>query len=131
MRISKKSQYGLRSLFRLVQTDGYLSVKAISQKEDISADYLEKIFAELEEAELVKAKRGPSGGYQLAKKPEDIDLKMVLEVLENNLSLVECIEGGCARLDNCPTAPIWKKLDESIKEQFELITLKSLVQNYE
>jgi len=127
MKISKKSQYGLRGLFRLAESDEYLTMKEVAEKEEISPDYLEKIFTELEKAGFVKSKRGPSGGYALAMKPEKINLRMILESLEANLSLVECIDESCKRITDCPVAPTWKRLDQEVKSKLELITVKSIV----
>lgn len=127
MKISKKSQYALRGLFRLGESEGYLSMKEVAEKEKISADYLEKIFTQLEKEDFIKSKRGPSGGYQLAKEPSDITLKDILEVLETNFSLVECIDEGCSRISECPVAPTWKKLDQEVKEKLSLISIKTLL----
>ncbi len=131
MKISKKSQYGLRALFRLAEKNQNLSVRQISEKEAISPDYLEKIFFDLEKAKIIKAKRGAGGGYSLNKKPDDITLKDILEVLESTLDLVECIDSDCSRKEICPTASVWKIVDEAIKEKLESITLKDLIKKYE
>jgi Rrf2 family protein len=132
MKISKKSQYGLRGLFRLAEKEKHTPMKEVAKKEGISPDYLEKIFTELEKEGLIKSKRGPSGGYKLAYKPKEINLKMVIKTLENNLALVECINNGCSRLGNCPTAPVWRIIDQTLKEKLESITLQDLIdKNYE
>lgn len=131
MRISKRSQYGLRALFRLVESSGYSPMREIAEKEDISSDYLEKILSDLEKGGLIKSKRGVTGGYCLAKKPEEINLKDVLEVLESTLNLVECVGERCEREEGCPTASVWRKLDKTIKEKLKSITLKDLIKDYE
>ncbi len=132
VKISKKSQYGLRALFHLAGKKGFVSVREIAEEEEISSDYLEKIFFELEKNGIIKSKRGPSGGYALAMNPGKISLRMILETLENTFDLVECVDDGCRRIENCPVAPVWKTLDKEIKEKLELINLKSLIdKNYE
>lgn len=131
MKISKRSQYGIRALFRLAEKSGYSSVRKIAEEEGISHDYLEKILSELEKKGLVSSKRGVAGGYSLAKKPKDINLKDVLEVLEKNFKLVECVGSKCNREDVCPTASTWRALDLSLKEKMRLITLKDLLKDYE
>ena len=129
MQISKKSQYGLRGLFRLAEAEGNTPMKVVAKKEGISPDYLEKIFTRLEKEGFITSKRGPSGGYALAMSPEEITLRNILEALENNFNLVECVEDGCSRLEGCPVAPVWKKLDDEVKEKLELITLKTILDN--
>ncbi len=132
MKISKKSQYGLRGLFRLAESKRHTPMKVVAKKENISTAYLEKIFADLEKANLIESKRGPSGGYKLAYPPAEINLKMIVTALENNIGLVECISHGCSRLDDCPTAPVWKAVDQTLKEKLESITLQDLIdKNYE
>ena len=131
MRISKRSQYGLRALFRLAEGCGYSPMREVAEKEGISPDYLEKIFFDLEKGGLIKSKRGVAGGYSLAKKPEEINLKDVLEILESTMNLVECVGEKCEREGRCPTASVWRKLDKTIKEKLKSITLKDLVEDYE
>ena len=128
MRISKKSQYALRSLVCLSKTDGFLSLKSISEKEKISFDYLEKIFSKLEKDGLVKSKRGVSGGYSLAKKPEDIRIGEVLRSLEGEIALVECMGSKhCSRKKDCPTIGVWQKLQDSLEKTIDSIRLKDLI----
>ena len=127
MRVSKRSQYGLRALFRLAESDGYSPLRTIAEREDISFDYLEKILTQLEKGGLVRSKRGVSGGYSLAKLPADIDLKNVLEILEMKFSLVECIDTECDRKESCPIASVWMYLDSALKDALKAITLEDLI----
>lgn len=131
MRISKKSQYGLRALFRLAEKPGFHPMREIAEKEGISSDYLEKIFFNLEKGGIIKSKRGATGGYSLAKPPEKISLKDIMEVLENNFNLVECVGERCDREKVCPTASVWKMLDESLKRKMDSINLKDLIKKHE
>ncbi|MGM0482628.1 MAG: RrF2 family transcriptional regulator [Patescibacteria group bacterium] len=126
MKISKRSQYGLRALLRLTQTSGYCPMHEIAEKEGISTDYLEKIFFDLEKGGIIRSKRGANGGYSLAIAPERISLKDILEVLEKNFNLVECVGERCDREDICPTASVWKRIDESLKRKMNSVTLKHL-----
>ncbi len=127
MRISKRSQYGLRALFRLAESDGYSPLRTIAKREEISFDYLEKILSQLERGGMVNSKRGVSGGYSLARSPAEIDLKSILEILETKFSLVECIDIECDRKGSCPTASIWMFLDSALKDALKSITLEDLI----
>ena len=127
MRISKRSQYGVRALFRLAESDGYSPLRTIAKREEISFDYLEKILTQLEKGGLVVSKRGVSGGYRLASPPADIDLKSVLEILEMKFSLVECIDMECNRKGSCPTASVWMYLDAALKDALKAVTLEDLI----
>ena len=94
-------------------------LKEISEAEGIPFDFLEKIISKLEKAGLVKAKKGIQGGYFLAKKPKQISVKQILEVLEKTILLVKCF--GCQRIKKCRTKNVWKKIEDSL-----ILTLKSI-----
>jgi len=130
MKISKKSQYGLRAMICLNQSGlGYLSLREISEKEGISFDYLEKICSKLEKSGLLKSKKGIRGGYALSRSPKKINVGEILRALENKMALVECIgnKGRCARKRSCKSISVWKKLQNSIEETIDSITLYDLM----
>ena len=80
LKISTKSQYGLRAIVYLATSKEKINpLRAISKKEGISFDYLEKILSKLEKTGLVKAKKGVLGGYFLAKTPKKIKIAEILK----------------------------------------------------
>ena len=92
MKISTKSQYGLRAMVYLAKFKGrFCPLRIISKNEDISFDYLEKIISKLKKAGLIKAKKGAQGGYFLAKSPSKIKLGEIIRALEGEISLVKCL----------------------------------------
>ena len=128
MKISKKSQYGLRALVYLAKNSSSkapCSLKKISEKEEIPFNFLEKIMVELEKEKLVKAKKGVTGGYYLAKKPKDITPAHVLFALEEPAILVGC--AGCPRSGSCSTEDVWGEAQESLDSVLESVTLKDLI----
>ncbi len=129
MRISKKSQYGLRSLVCLAKdNERFLSLRTISEKEKIPFDYLEKIFSRLEKKGLLKSKKGIYGGYALAKNSKKITIGEILEALEGRITLVECMGAKtCSRKKSCPTRGVWKKIQDSLQKTINSITLEDLI----
>ena len=128
MRISKKSQYGLRAMVYLAKfasKEKPCSLKKISQAEDIPFDFLEKIMGELEQSGLVKAKKGAGGGYFLAKKPNKITPGEIIRILEETVVPVSC--AGCMRARTCLTKGFWEDVGESLDSTFESITLADLI----
>lgn len=119
MNLSTKSRYGLRALSNLLEQDGCYSIKKISQKEHISSDYLEKIFSKLKKAGILKVERGASGGYSLNRPPEEITLKEIVTVLEKT-------EFTCPDACFCQSKSIWNKIQSSLNNILESITLDSL-----
>jgi Rrf2 family protein len=125
MQISKKTQYGLRAMVYLAsQKSGeFFSLKDISEKENISFDFLEKIMGELEKNNLIKSKKGASGGYSLVKKPAKITAKDIVQVLENTNS-VDCTL--CGKSKHCASKNVWRKIDTAIEKTLSSIKLSSL-----
>ena len=127
MKISKKTQYGLRAMVCLAKkykSKQICSTKSISQIEGIPFDFLEKIVSLLEKADLVKGKKGIGGGYILAKNPNKITAKDIVEIFEKTNS-VNCVL--CGRSRKCLTKTVWGKIDEAFEKTLKSITLKDLI----
>ena len=133
MKLSTKSRYGLRALAYLVRNKGFASLQEISKKEDISYDYLEKIFAKLKKAGIVDVKRGIKGGYSLAYCPDAITVGQVVNVFEDTLAPVMCIahekemKKNCSRKEICPTRKVWMMMQENLIKSLNSITLASFM----
>lgn len=85
MRLPRKAQYAICGVFDLAYNGlgGPVQIRAISERQAIPARYLEQIFQRLRRAGLVRSKRGPGGGYRLARAPEEITLREVVEAVES------------------------------------------------
>jgi Rrf2 family protein len=79
---------------------------------------------------LVKSTRGAGGGYKLARDPGEIKLSEILYALEGSCCLVECMEDPdfCDRIETCATYDIWKGASEMLKNYFDGITLRDVVE---
>ena len=90
MKISTKSRYGLRLLIDLGlhKDEGYIPLKTIATRQQISDKYLEQIISALSKASIVKSTRGAQGGYMLAKDAKDISVGDILRTLEGSFTLV-------------------------------------------
>lgn len=104
-------------------------LKDIAKREAISEKYLSLIVIPLKSAGLLQSTRGAHGGYRLARKPEDITLRDILQVLEDDICLVECVKDAtaCSRISTCPTRDVWALLGQKIGETLRSITLAELV----
>ena len=131
MRISTKSQYGLRAMVFLAKSrDKICPLKIISEKEGIPFDYLEKIISKLEKARLIKAKRGARGGYYLTHQSKKIKVGEIIKVLEGEIALVKCIAKKkylCPRERKCLTKNFWKKIQKSLNSTLDSLTLADLL----
>ncbi len=132
MKISTKGRYALRMLLDLAehQEDGFVSLKDIANRQEISKKYLEQIVALLNRPDILQTNRGYQGGYRLARPAKDYSVGDILRITEGGLSPVACIEGDgmqCNRADSCATLPIWKGLYKVINEYLDSVTLQDML----
>ena len=94
MKISTKGRYALRLMIDLAQHDagGYIPLRDISKRQQISAKYLEQIVVQLSRAGFVISTRGAQGGYQLARHPSEYTVGDILRITEGSLAPVACLE---------------------------------------
>lgn len=134
MKLSTKTRYGLRALFDMAYHAGTLPVqiKDISRRQEISPRYLEQIFQELKKAGLLTSRRGPQGGYALARPPEAITVGDVVHATEGIVSLVDCGKEHKTRGKQCPldsrcvTQTVWTEASQQLENYFASLTLKDL-----
>lgn len=132
MKISTKGRYALRMLIDLAEhsNDGFISLKDIAQRQDISKKYLEQIVPILNKTDILKTNRGFQGGYKLAKSPDKYTVGEILRLTEGSLSPVACIDQEpieCERSRDCPTLPIWQGLKKVINDYLDGITLQDVL----
>lgn len=128
MKITKKTQYGLRAIIFLAKNKNKVfSLSEIAKREKIPMNFLEKIFLQLNKARLVKTKRGMQGGYYIAKSPQNIRVIKIIENLEGKLHLVKCLSDFCPRFKSCSAKKCWQKLQKSIKTALSSLTLADLI----
>lgn len=132
MMISTKGRYALRFLTDVArnQAEGYIALRDVAQRQEISEKYLEIVVKELVKGGFLTALRGKGGGYRLTRPPEEIGIKEVLERMEGPLAPVTCLEPGrsdCPRKADCPTLSLWRGLDQVIGEYLEQFTLADLM----
>ena len=133
MKLSTKGRYGVKAMVDLAINYGEqpVSIKSISERQNISEYYLEQLFSSLRRAKLIKSVRGAQGGYILNRAPEEITIQDVLDVLEGPIEVSNCLEdGACNNIDCCATRLLWKKLKNSIDSVTSSITLKDIVDDY-
>ena len=131
MRLSTRSQYGVRLMLALAREygKGYRYLKEIAKAEGISEKYLSLITIPLKGAGLINASRGARGGYALARSPAEINIKEIVNVLEGESCLVDCIKdtAACPRVPICASRDIWVFLEGKIDETLSSFTLEQLV----
>ena len=121
--ISTKGRYALRVMIDLAKqnTDNYIPLKDIAERQQISKKYLEIIVKELVSAKLVKGVSGKGGGYKLSRKPDEYSVGEILEKTEGSLAVVACLSEGaekCPRAELCETLPMWAEYNKLVHDFF-------------
>ena len=109
MRLSKRSEYGIRALINIASREEHekARIKEISDEEKISAKFLEQILLTLKNAGLLQSKPGRGGGYYLGKPAKSISLGQIIRILDGPLAPIRCVSEtayepcGCPDEDNC------------------------------
>ena len=132
MKISTKGRYALRMMLDLAahQGDGYVALKDIAQRQEISKKYLEQIVPMLGKSDILRTTRGYQGGYRLCRAPEDYTVYEILSVAEGGLAPVACLdqpENTCPRAPDCLTLPVWEGLEKTIRDYLRSITLQTIL----
>jgi len=130
MKLSTRSRYGVRLMTRLALNHGRGAtlMRDISRLEGISEKYLGQIIIPLRGAGMVAGRRGAGGGYTLTRKPSEITVRDIVEVLEGEISPVPCScdPKACSRMGACAATVVWQRLAEDMSRVLASYTLKDL-----
>lgn len=130
MKISSKGRYAVRVMAEIAKhPNQYVSVAELSEKQNITTKYLEKIIAMLVKVKLVESVRGSKGGYQLKISPEKITVAQILNATNDLPCLAPCLKKGsvCQMQNKCDSVCCWEKLNAMIVNYLDGITLKNLI----
>lgn len=132
MKISTKGRYALRMLVELArhQENGFVSLKEISERQNISKKYLEQIVPMLNKSGILRTNRGNKGGYMLAMPASECTVGDVLRATEGSLAPVSCLDqkiNDCPRADYCVTLYIWEGLNKAVSDYLDSITIQDIL----
>ena len=131
MMISTRGRYALRVMIDLAEhkTDGYVPMKEVAARQEISLKYLERILPALVRNGLVEGVQGKGGGYKLSRSPEECTVGEILRLTESNLAPVACLDCNaevCEKKDTCKTLSMWTEFYRLTNEYFDGITIAEL-----
>ncbi|GHF43693.1 Rrf2 family protein [Deinococcus metalli] len=130
MWVSTRAQYGLRAMIEIGRQDGQpVTLKSVSQRQNISLHYLEQIVATLRRAGYIQSVRGAKGGYRLSRSAGSIHAYEVVTTLEGSLAPVACAEKDhvCDHDTVCGTQDLWKRVDQALRDVLGSTTLEQLI----
>lgn len=131
MRLTTKGRFAVTAMIDLAlrQSNGPVTLAAISQRQQISLSYLEQLFGKLRRHQLVESTRGPGGGYTLGRKADDITVADIILSVDEPLDATHCggkenCHGGDTR---CMTHDLWASLNAKMVEFLDSVSLQKLV----
>ena len=130
--ITTRGRYALRVMIDLAEhrSAGYVPMKEIAARQEISLKYVERIVPSLTKAKLLEGVHGKGGGYKLTKVPSDYTVGEILRATEGDLAPVSCLTHSaqpCPRACECKTLGMWKKYNDLTNEFFDSISLADLL----
>lgn len=134
MRITTTSRYGVRALFDVAYHGGGqpTQIKDISRRQKISQRYLEQIFNKLLKAGLLKSRRGPRGGYMLARDAAEISIGDIIYAAQGPIVPVRCLsedendKEDCDILDGCITRHVWQETQRILVDYYNSVSIADL-----
>ena|SRR3990172_5846115 len=133
MRLMKASEYGIHGVIYLAMQpkDKITVLDEVAEAQKIPKSYLSKIFQAYTKAGILKSYRGANKGFALAKSPDKITLKELIESCEGKLFHDECLlgKGDCPRNERCTVSVKWREAVEAMNKILEVTTLEQLKQN--
>ena len=133
MKLTSKGRYAVMAMADLASLNKNqpTNLTEISLRQGISISFLEQIFLKLKRSNLVISSRGPSGGYELSKSPEEIKLSSIIKAVDEKIKTVGCkkeLKKGCTgKSIKCITHNLWDDLETHINDFFEKNTLKDIL----
>lgn len=125
-------RYGTRALVQIAEAypARAIPVREIARAQRLSVKYLERIAGALRAAGLIRAVRGPRGGYVLGRPPASVRLDEVVRALGGPPVVAECLDRpeSCPRRASCPTRGIWARVREAVDGVLAATTLQDLVE---
>lgn len=131
MKISSRGRYALRFMIDLAQNENgsAVTLKDVSQRQEISIKYLEQIVTLLNRGGLIRSVRGNQGGYLLTRDPKEYTVGDILRTVEGDLFPVACMQdqpNQCARYPICKTIKFWEGLYQTVNNYVDSVTLSDL-----
>lgn len=133
MMISTRGRYALRVMIDLAEHfhEGYIPMKVIAGRQNISLKYLEQILPALTRNGMIEGLQRKGGGYKLTARPETYRVGDILRIAEGDLAPVACLgceAKECERAGYCKTLPMWKEFYKMTNAYFDKITLAGLME---
>lgn len=132
MHLTLEADYAVRIVYCLAKNGIRMDAKKIAEKTCVTLRFSLKILRNLVAAGLIKSFKGTQGGYELAKKPEEITLREVIEAVEGRYMFSRCLGESyeCSRTDEtsaCPFCRVYEEISQDVRKKLESVTMASFL----
>lgn len=135
MRLTTKGRFAVTAMIDLAlrQGQGPVTLAGISARQEISLSYLEQLFGKLRRHDIVESVRGPGGGYNLARRPEEVSVADIIIAVDEPIDATQCggkenCQGAEQSLGTrCMTHDLWATLNAKMVDYLDSVSLKDLV----
>lgn len=129
MRLTTKGRYALRAMLRLAtyESDKPEPLRVIAEKEEISVEYLNQLFFQLRKAGLIRATRGPGGGFHLDRDPAEISVKDILDAVGEEIAVASGDEGATGK--EAIGDAMWLEAAGLVEGYFAGVTLQKILED--
>jgi Rrf2 family transcriptional regulator, cysteine metabolism repressor len=139
MVLSSRGKYATRALLDLSlhYEEGLVQIHAIAERQKIPLKYLEQILLALKRVGFVNSRKGPGGGYSLAKPPHAITLGAVVRAMDGPLAPISCAsvsgyaECGCPEPATCGLRAVWKEARDALAAVLDETTFADIRDRHE
>ncbi len=140
MKVSQKTEYGLRAMVVIAQMAGEtrpVPLSTVADAEGIPEQFLDQIVMRLRKAGFLRSVRGVNGGYLLTKSPEDMTVGAIVRSLEGSLAPMGCITDGseqvedsvCEKIRGCHTRTVWLRVMDAVNRTLDSISLADVMKD--
>ncbi|MDQ7842368.1 MAG: Rrf2 family transcriptional regulator [Armatimonadota bacterium] len=130
MEITRQADYAIRIVLDLAATDsgGVVRSDDVARRQLVPRAYFTKVVQTLVRAGYVRTLRGARGGIQLARDPQTITLRQIIEAAEGPIRLNRCVAGGeCALERTCSAHPVWEHIQGVLMRELDSATVAQMV----
>lgn len=133
LQLSKKVEYGLIALRHMAMhpTGRVFTAKEIATEYGVPYELLAKVLQKLTRAGIVHSLQGVKGGYSLGRRPEEVTVSAIIQVVEEEKPVIaECYGEGphtCSISDNCTLKKPLGKVQQNINEVFDRMTIQEII----
>ncbi len=137
MRISHRCEYALRALLELAKNskEGPIRIEEIARRQTIPKQFLANLLVQLKRGRFVQSKKGPEGGYYLARSARQINVGEVVRFIDGPIAPIQCVSRTlgekCEIGGRCGFFPLWKRVRDAVAEIVDHTTVADVVEEQE